>query len=388
MTSLFRRDAAPEGRSDNLFDMLRRRMPGGSTGYVDSEGALRLSAVYACVDKITSITSAFPVGVFRSVDDIRQPMPAPPVIVDPSTEIDALDWRAVVVASWLLKGNAFGIITDVVNGLPTGVELISPSRVKVRRIRPEAPPDWLLDDKPVKRWPEGQLWVAPGRIWDAGSPLGISVLEYARRTAGLGLSVQKFGTEWFDAGGHPTSLIMGDGEVNEDMASRVKGRFLAAAQGREPVVLGGAWKFEQVQISPDESQFLETTKANATDIARFFGVPASVIDAPTGTGMTYQNAAQKADDLLKFTINGWVIKLERALTGLLLGPEYVKLNVDSLLRGDTNARYLAYDRGLRDGFLSVNDVRRREDMPPIADGDEYLWPPYRAFPISSDEEPT
>lgn len=387
MSTLFRREARADHPTNNLFDMLRRRMP-ASGGYVGTDEALRLSAVYASVDKITSITSAFPVDVYRrNGEGTRIPVPSPAVITSPSTEVDAMDWRAVIVASWLLRGNAFGIVSDVVNGVPTGVELIGPSRVKVRRLRPDAPAEWLLDDKPVDRWPEGRLWVAPGRIWDPGSPLGISVLEYARRTAGLGLATQQFGAEWFTAGGHPTSVLMGDGEVNEDMSIRVKSRFKAASEGREPVVLGGGWKYEQVQVSPEESQFLETTKANATDIARFFGIPASVIDAPTGTGMTYQNAAQKADDLLKFTINGWVIKLERALTGLLLGPEYVKLNVDSLLRGDTNARYLAYDRGLRDGFLSVNDVRRTEDMAPIADGDEYLWPPYRAFPLPSDEEP-
>jgi hypothetical protein len=37
--------------------------------------------------------------------------------------------------------------------------------------------------------------------------------------------------------------------------------------------------------------------------------------------------------------------------------------------------------------MSVNEARIIEDMPPINDGNEYLWPPYRAFPIDGDGDP-
>jgi HK97 family phage portal protein len=387
--TLFRPDPRGRGQTanpSNWWEAFQRQPAGPSSAAVTNDQALRLSAVYACVDKITSITSAFPVDTYRPTETGRIATPLPPVIASPSSQVDALDWRASVIAAWLLRGNAYGLVVDVQGGVPTHVELIDDSRVKAERARPSAPVTWKVDGVEKKRWPAGDLWHAPGRIWDASSPLGVSVLEYARLTAGLGLATQRFGSDFFDAGGHPTSLVIGDGEVNEDMAKRVKSRFRAAAAGREPVVMGGGWKYEQVQIAPNESQFLDTIKANATDVARFFGVPATIIDAPSGSGMTYNNATQKADDLLKFTINGWVIRLERALTKLLVAPEFVKCNVDALLRADTSGRYMAYDRGLRDGFLSVNDVRRLEDMPPIPDGDQYLWPPYRAFPLDSDQE--
>ncbi len=386
--TLFRpREARADQPTNSLTEMLRRRLP--AAGLVNSDSALRLSAVYACVDKITTITSAFPVDVYRrSPDGSRLAVdPMPTVVTAPSTVVDAMDWRAAVIASWLLRGNAFGVIPGDVNGVPTSIELIDPSRVIASRLRRDAPVTWKLDDKPIDLWPLGPLWHSPGRIWDPSTPLGVSVLEYAAMTAGLGLATQKFGSDFFTAGGHPTAALMNTEPVSEDGAKRVKQRFLdALGGGREPVVMGGGWTLEKLQVAPNESQFLDTIKANATDIARFFGVPATIIDAPSGSGMTYQNASQKADDLLKFTINGWVIRLERSLTKLLRGP-YAKLNVDSLLRGDTQARYLAYDRGLRDGFLSVNDVRRTEDLPPIDGGDEYLWPPYRAFPLDSDKEP-
>lgn len=360
------------------------RLPATEAG---TDAALTLSAVYGSVDKITSIISTFPLDIYRRTNGVRVEAPDPyPAVRQPSTEVDAVDWRAVVIASWLMRGNAFGLVT--IDGTdPIGVELIDPQRVTAHRVRKDAPIIWKVDGQQVGRWPNGELWVAPGKIWDPASPLGVSVLQHAMLTAGIGLSSRRFGADFFGSGGHPTSIVMADQEVNEDMAKRVKRRFLEAVGGsREPVVMGGGWKYEQIQVAPNESQFLETIKANATDIARFFGIPATIIDAPTGSGMTYNNATQKADDLLKFTINGWVVKLERALNTLVKPGDFVRLNVDSLLRGDLSARYLAYDRGIRDGFLSRNEVRSIEDLPPIADGDEYLWPPYRAFPLTSDEE--
>lgn len=43
--------------------------------------------------------------------------------------------------------------------------------------------------------------------------------------------------------------------------------------------------------------------------------------------------------------------------------------MDSLLRGDLDSRYAAYGKGLDSGWLLVNDVRAKEDMPAIAGGD-------------------
>ena len=86
--------------------------------------------------------------------------------------------------------------------------------------------------------------------------------------------------------------------------------------------------------------------------------------------------------------------METTLSPLTVRPEYVKLNMDSLLRPDLATRYRAHDVAIRAGFKSVNDVRLIEDLPPIAGGDTYLWPPYRAqlteaeTTQGADEEPT
>jgi hypothetical protein len=69
-------------------------------------------------------------------------------------------------------------------------------------------------------------------------------------------------------------------------------------------------------------------------------------------------------------------RIEQALSSLL--PEkdgFVKFNLDALLRGTTIERYDAYTKGLREGFLSLNDVRSTEDLSPLGEaGDQYRVP--------------
>lgn len=381
MSTLFR----PERRSsqaptDSLAEMFRRRLLPGLGAPVTTDSAMTHSAVYECVDLIADGVSTMPVHRFRQAGDTRVPQSGPwPALDNPSEDDDPVNWRRIVVVCWLLRGYAAGLVTAIDRvGRAQQIELVHPDRVSCFRTRPDGPPEFHLDGKAIDRYPVGKLWVAPGKKLFPGDPLGRSVLEFAMADTGIGLAARKFGADFFNGGGHPTALISADQEVEKDLAERVKERFLEAVGGsREPVVMGGGWTYEQIQIAPNESQFLETIKANRTMIAGFFKVPPSQIGAPSGDGMTYKNVEQDDLRLLKQCFWPWVTRMETTLNPLTARPDFVKLNFDAHLRTDLGTRYRAHDVGVRAGFLSVNDVRRLEDLAPISGGDLYLWPPYR-----------
>jgi hypothetical protein len=68
-------------------------------------------------------------------------------------------------------------------------------------------------------------------------------------------------------------------------------------------------------------------------------------------------------------------RIEQSLSTLLPEPDgFIRFNLDALLRGTTIERYDAYTKGLREGFLSLNDVHAYEDMAPIESGDQYRVP--------------
>lgn len=378
--TLLRREQRDLPQTPGLIEMLRRITPMQNGLPATEQDALTHAAVYQCVGLISDLVAGFPADVYRK-DATGFPMLVTdprPIVDNPSVEIDPINWRRLVVVCWLLRGNAYGIVTNVRGPYPTAIELVHPDRVTYDRMRPDAPMQFYLDRKPVERWPQGSLWHAPGKILDPGSPLGSSVLQHAMADVGLGLAARKFAGQTFTANGIPVAVLMNDKPVNSDGAKRVKERFMDAMAGaREPVVFGDGWKYEKVQVTAEESQFLSTIKANKSDVASFFNVPGELVGGDKSS-MTYSNIEGRGIDLLRFNINGWTGRMDQCLTQMLVRPEFVKLNVDDLLRSDMATRYAAEAEAIRAGWLSPDDVRRREGYRPIekGKGDQYNWPPY------------
>lgn len=78
--------------------------------------------------------------------------------------------------------------------------------------------------------------------------------------------------------------------------------------------------------------------------------------------------------------------MEELHNGLINPRHYTKCNRNAALSIDLTTRYNSYQSAIRTGFMSVNEARAFEDLPPLPDGDQTLWPPY-AFGQVGQEEP-
>jgi hypothetical protein len=89
---------------------------------------------------------------------------------------------------------------------------------------------------------------------------------------------------------------------------------------------------------------------------------------------SYASVEQNAIQFVTHTLRPYLEKLEWSYSKLLPVEAFIKFNIDGLLRGDFNSRISAYATGLQSGFMSINDVRRLEDLSPAIGGDEYRVP--------------
>jgi HK97 family phage portal protein len=182
----------------------------------------------------------------------------------------------------------------------------------------------------------------------------------------------RFGLQWFNDGAHPSGVLTSEKELTQEKARVAKQRFMAALRGsREPAILGAGWKFETVQIAPNESQFLETQGMTSAECCRIFGPGfAEILGYEVGGDMTYTNVEQQSLNVLIYAVDPWLVRSERNLSSLLPAGRHVKYNRDALLRTDLLTRMKAHDIALRDEIMTVNEVRAIEDMPPVDWGDE------------------
>src|SRR5512132_1342215 len=137
---------------------------------VTPDRALRLSTVWGCVRLLSDSVSTLPLAVYR--DDERDPLPTPRLLQRPSADHPELsDWLWATLACLLLRGNAWGMISDRSGAglLPSQVDLLDPDRVRVQEDR-DAPPVIRVDGQEVDR---GELWHVKA-FPRAGSFLGMS----------------------------------------------------------------------------------------------------------------------------------------------------------------------------------------------------------------------
>jgi phage portal protein BeeE len=137
-------------------------------------------------------------------------------------------------------------------------------------------------------------------------------------------------------------------------------------------VLSAGAKFVSTNIENDKAQFIDSRRMAVEDVARAFKVPPHLLGLP-GTN-TYSSVEQNNIAFVTHTLRPLIGILESAFSTLLSsepGGEnaFLKFSIDGLLRGDANSRFAAYSNGLQSGWLTINDVRRLEDLSAVEGGE-------------------
>lgn len=330
--------------------------------------ALTLAPVFAATRLVADTIASLPLQGYRKVGEERRSIATPPLFANPSIFGGPYEWVQRALVSLLLRGNAYGLVTSTDQaGYPRQVEWLHPDDVTIKDDRTTTRPEWFYLGRRVDAWlgrdSVGELlhipwYVLPGHV------LGLSPIRAFATTIESGIYAQRFGRDFFADNGIPKAVLETDQVVDEPKAKVIKERFLQASRGRAPVVMGAGTKYKPITVPPEESQFLQSIKANATIIASIYGLRPERIGGESGNSMTYANVENQAIADLH-DIRPYLTKLEGPFSSLLPKPQYVRFNLDVLLRADTKTRYETHAIALDKKFKTADEVREDEDLPPL-----------------------
>lgn len=328
--------------------------------------ALSMVPVYAATRLIADSVSSLPLQSYRHVGDTHTPIPAPSLLRDPTQFGTVYDWVHRAVVSLALRGNAFGLVTVVdSNGAPSQIEWLNPDEVHLTHDDIAYVPNWYWRGRPIDpaQFVHIPGYTLPGRV------LGLSPIGAYKTTIETGIQAANFGRDWFANGSTPAAVLETADEVTEEQAKGIKDRFKQAAKGREPVALGIGVTYKPISVPAEESQFIATAKMGATQVASIYAIPPELIGGETGRSMTYHTVEQQQIMLVSHALRPYMVKFETAISGLMPRPQYVRFNVDELLRADTAVRYQAHHLALTDGWKSKDEIRAEENLAPIPNGE-------------------
>lgn len=345
-----------------------------SSASSSQDRALRMGPVFAAVRLIADHVSTLPIKSYRKAGGKRIPRSGLPDLFFRLDEDGQLvPWLKRCVTSLMLRGNAYGLITERdALGFPVVIQWLDPSDVSCNDVNPWAP-IWYWMGREI---PREDLLHIPWFVV-AGKVQGLSPIEAFALTTNTGLKAQEYGETWFDNGGVPPGTFKNSRkEIDQPAAEHISDRLVSAIRTRRPIVYGADWDYNAIVIPPEQAQFIQTLSMTATQIAAIYGLPPEMIGGSTGDPMTYKTEEQ-FQQRLNAALRPLLVLLESAFSSVLPRFEQVKLNADAVARADLKTRYEAYEIAKRIGLLTDDEIRALEDLPPLPAGQR---PPPVAVP--------
>lgn len=359
---------------------------------VNEQTAMQFSAVFRAVELISSSVAMLPIHLYRHGENdqrerIRSPL-SRLLNFQPNPEMDAFAFRQAMQAHVLTWGNGYAEIERANDGSPLSLWLLPPHRVSPQRTVEGS----LYYETPFGPIPSDDMLHLAGLGYDG--VVGYSVIRMAKEAVAMGLATERYGAKFFGGGSRPGGVLETPKRLSDAGMRNLRESWERLHGGPDnahrTAILEEGMQWKQVGIPPEDAQFLETRKFQVNEIARWYGLPPHMLGDLDRA--TFSNIEHQSLEYLTYTLGPWLRRWELRCALKLLRPiehdtHYFEHLPDALMRTDINSRYTAYSVGRNNGWLSVNDIRKRENLEPVAGGDAYLMP-LNMTPVGKSDDQT
>ena len=356
---------------------------------INPETVFRVNAIFSAISLISDTISTLPVDSYIRRDGARFAFrPRPAWVQQPDVDTTKEAFYGSLIVSMLLDGNGFVRVFRDGSGRVVNMTVLNPSKVEIRKDKVGGVTFvYEGEGKPLNK---NEILHIPDVV-RPGETRGISRVTALKDNFGLALALESYAARFFGQGASTNGIIEFPGNLTPEQAKQLVEGFDARHKGfrksHKTGVLSGGAKFVQTTVANDQAQFIDSRRMAVEDVARAFNIPPHLLGLP-GTN-TYSSVEQNNIAFVTHTLRPIVQKLESAFTGLMVNEPggttaFIKFTLDGLLRGDANSRFTAYSVGLQAGYLTINDIRRLEDLPPV-DGGEIIRVPLASVNIDAAE---
>lgn len=356
---------------------------GGSTSAsgkrVTVDKALQLSAVWACVRLLSESVSTLPLRLYERRDDgSRVQATEHPLYrlltVSPNAEMTPARFILMIVASIALRGNAFVEKKRVGNRIVALVPLL-PQCMVVKRLDTGRLEYTYTESGKQRVIGEKDLMHIRGFGLDG--VCGLLPVNTGRDIFGAAMSADEAASKVFAQGLQASGILSSDAKLTDVQREQLRKNltnFMGSTNSGKILVAEAGLKYQGITMNPEAAQMLETRNFAIEEICRWFRVPPFMVGhmdkqsswASSVEGMNLQWLTNGLRPLLE--------NIEQEISRCLLendGRYFAEFSVEGLLRADSAGRASYYTTGLQNGWMSRNEVRRLENLPPIPGGDVY-----------------
>jgi HK97 family phage portal protein len=345
---------------------------------VTPEGAMALNAAYACI-RLVSTSMMLPCQTIVEELDGRT-VPADVGTTTrilskrPNPDMTSRHFFALMAAHLMGWGNHYSAKIRV-NGRLAALYPLNPGNVEVYR-----------EDGEKRFKINGEMGFTSAHILhvpyiniDNGLS-GMSPISMQRERLAVGLAQSQYQQRLYSQGTLASlALTLQTGTLSEErrriLAKEFAAHYSGGRNAHRPLILEQGMGVEQLSLNPVDAQFIQQVQLTEVEVARMFGVPASMIDAATQYSLRYDNPVNNDHQFVKWTLGPIATMIEACLSADedLFGSSEAsaRFNLDALLRADIRTRAEVSRVWIESGVKSPNEIRSLENMPARVGGDEF-----------------
>jgi len=338
---------------------------------VSMETVLSVPAALSAIRLLSESVASLPLVLYRKskVRERAQEHPLYALLHDQVNHRHSpFQFKEMIMLNLLTNGNAYALIDG------TNLWVIQSSRVTPKQ-----------DDQGIVTY---EITTKQGKVTYRAKDIlhitglsfdglvGKSPISLARETLGTAVAEIQHGSSFFKNSSIPSGIISHPGQLSENGQSLLKQSWNAAyggsASAGKVAILEEGMEFKPINFNNKDSQWLESRAFTVKEIARIFRVPPHLLGDLEKA--SYASIEQQNLDFLTYSLRPWLCRIEEAINLQLLTDKerdhyYVEFLTADLLRADTKNRFESYQTALQSGWLTVNEVRKFENMPAIKGAD-------------------
>lgn len=357
-------------------------------GRIGCREAMKIPAVYRCVDLISSAIAMLPLHLMERDATIGKKAGAHPVyrvlMKRPNNWQTPFQFKRLMERRKLIDGNAYAL------PIWSGSRLSELIPLPTANVRVEQQTDWSVIYI-VKTPGGGETRYRRDQIFHLMGPsengiTGISLASHASDSFGLSLAAQESARKIFERGMSAGGALTTDKSLSSEAIARMKESLKEDYSGADNA---GRWMILEEGLKPEkfgmngrDAQGVEQRNFQIEDVARIFGVPRPFVmldDTSWGSGIE-----QLALFFVCYALAPRFVEWEQAVALSLLSPQrqedryYAKFNERALLRGSMKDQAELWGKLLGAGgtaqVLEANEIREQMDLPPHPDGSGLFHP--------------
>ncbi len=351
----------------------------GSGVSVTPETALTFTAVWSAIRLLSESVSSLPISVFKketngdTIEAINDPSYSL-LKFKPNSYQNKITFFEKIMMDLCVNGNSYVYIERNRLAKPTGLYCLNYEDVTIKN------QDNLLyyEDKKKRTIHESDnILHFTGLTTDGVT--GLSPITQNMKSIGWSQAIEEYGNTFFKNGAKLSGVLQTDRALSETAIDRLRSSFnntySKLTGANQTAILEEGLTFKPINISPEQAQFLASRTFSIEEICRIWNIPPHMLGDLSKS--SFNNIEMQSQEFVTYTLMPYLTRIEMELNLKLfrtseIGKMFVKFNTAGLLRGNIKDRADYYKTAIANGWMSINEVRAKENMNKIQDGDKHV----------------